>query len=51
MRSLILLLTSLVTSARAIRFDLHGSSCCGFGVQACWRAKAIAATAFAFRLP
>ncbi|MBJ7406143.1 MAG: hypothetical protein JHD07_23710 [Bradyrhizobium sp.] len=38
-------------AARTIRFDLHGSFCGGFGAQACWKAKAISATPFAFKQP
>ncbi|MGC0395267.1 MULTISPECIES: hypothetical protein [Bradyrhizobium] len=38
-------------AARTIRFDLHGSFCGGFGAQACWKAKAITATPFAFKQP
>lgn len=38
-------------AARTIRFDLHGSFCGGFGAQACWKAKAITATQFAFKQP
>ncbi len=51
MRYLILLLVMLATSARAIRFDLHGSFCGGFGPQTCIKQKTIAATPFAFRQP
>ncbi|MDA9529193.1 hypothetical protein [Bradyrhizobium sp. CCBAU 25338] len=38
-------------AARTVRFDLHGSFCGGFGAQACWKAKAITATPFAFKQP
>ncbi|WP_454647386.1 hypothetical protein [Bradyrhizobium liaoningense] len=38
-------------AAHTIRFDLHGSFCGGFGAQACWKAKAITATPFAFKQP
>lgn len=38
-------------AARALRFDLHGSFCGGFGVQACVKERAITATPFVFREP